>query len=664
MKKIIGTLFIILSAFSYAGGQSARQAATALYPVVEEGRWGYIDSSGRKVIEPQFYSAGDFSEGLAPVRLHGTYGFIDEAGEFMIKPQWDAAYPFYQGQAKVYVNAKPYFIDKSGRYTFEHNFKDILGFNEEGLARVVTHSDKWGVINRQGKLVVDAIYDAIGPFSNGLALVSSRNQKRESEKSRDEFERGVINTAGAFIVPLGRYRHIATFKNGFAVVVLDVERQKGTYDHQGVIDSTGKLLFTIPAKKWKFSYGHEKFSEGLASVDIYTVDPDTVKVWSSSKRYDYAGVVNTAGEIVFSHPDWQKITPFKNNRAFVQDIHNNWHLIDKRGQTINKEPYKEILYKTIYGEGEYLFQQGTAFVRTEKGWGPIDSTGNFIAGPMALKYTNRDLCRRGGVLFFQKDEQSEDDEYQTLYGFWNSEKGDLLDLQLHRIGFTDFTDELALAFRDGKIAYVNRQGNLVWQEPVDVRKEQALNIDYMNRGYFYASSPKRESLNGLGGWAKSKNGFKEISPRQPFQKDKLSIRVQPRDKALYQNSYKGIKLYIANTSGRQYFFDAQDSRLALKIQARDPKGQWRDIEYLPESWCGNSYHMLYLAAGTYWEFVVPVYEGEFKTQLRAQLLYKENKDQKKPRVLYSNEFEGSVNPGQFWQKQPYMPSGLMDPYYE
>lgn len=35
---------------------------------------------------------------------------------------------------------------------------------------------------------------------------------------------------------------------------------------------------------------------------------------------------------------------------------------------------------------------------------------------------------------------------------------------------------------------------------------------------------------------------------------------------------------------------------------------------------------------------------------------------KKELILYSNEFEGSINPGQFWRKQDHFSWGIMDPY--
>jgi len=44
---------------------------------------GFVDEAGRIVIQPQFDSVRDFTEGLAPVELEGKWGFIDKAGEFL-----------------------------------------------------------------------------------------------------------------------------------------------------------------------------------------------------------------------------------------------------------------------------------------------------------------------------------------------------------------------------------------------------------------------------------------------------------------------------------------------------------------------------------------------------------------------------------------------------
>ena len=53
------------------------------------------------VIEPQFGEVGDFREGLAQVEKDGKWGFIDKSGKVGIEPQFDDAEPFSEGLAKV-----------------------------------------------------------------------------------------------------------------------------------------------------------------------------------------------------------------------------------------------------------------------------------------------------------------------------------------------------------------------------------------------------------------------------------------------------------------------------------------------------------------------------------------------------------------------------------
>jgi hypothetical protein len=66
------------------------------------GKWGYADVSGRIVIQPQFFWAHHFSEGLAIVETNDRkYGYIDKTGTIVIKPQFDKAEDFVGGIARV-----------------------------------------------------------------------------------------------------------------------------------------------------------------------------------------------------------------------------------------------------------------------------------------------------------------------------------------------------------------------------------------------------------------------------------------------------------------------------------------------------------------------------------------------------------------------------------
>jgi len=146
-----------------------------------------------------------------------------------------------------------------------------------------------------------------------------------------------------------------------------------------------------------------------------------------------------------------------------------------------------------------------------------------------------------------------------------------------------------------------------------------LNIDYMMRGYYYASSPYRKDLDGPGGHAGSSNGSAHITNSLPVKASTFQVFIDTTQKCRWAQRYEGIR---------------------------------------------NSYHQLFLSSGEYWRFNAPVYHGKIATRIRVQLLYKRSPSQKDDAIIYSNIIEGHVNPGQFGQKKKYHPNGIMDPYHD
>ena len=88
--------------------------AQELYPVLENGLYGYMDNTGKTVIPARFTSVQNFSEGLAPARERGLYGYIDISGNFVLPPIYEYATPFVNSIAVVHADGLPVFIDKKG----------------------------------------------------------------------------------------------------------------------------------------------------------------------------------------------------------------------------------------------------------------------------------------------------------------------------------------------------------------------------------------------------------------------------------------------------------------------------------------------------------------------------------------------------------------------
>ncbi len=58
------------------------------------------------VIKPRFSRASPFAHGLAVVQIDGKYGYIDRTGKFVIKPQFSEASRFVRGLAAVKKDSK------------------------------------------------------------------------------------------------------------------------------------------------------------------------------------------------------------------------------------------------------------------------------------------------------------------------------------------------------------------------------------------------------------------------------------------------------------------------------------------------------------------------------------------------------------------------------
>lgn len=93
-----------------------------------------------------------------PIIINGKFGFIDKTGNVVITPKFDEIMPFSEGLALVVLNHKKIFIDKTGKVVIEpKNFEPINNFTD-GLARgEVTNRKRYnkGYIDKAGRLVID-----------------------------------------------------------------------------------------------------------------------------------------------------------------------------------------------------------------------------------------------------------------------------------------------------------------------------------------------------------------------------------------------------------------------------------------------------------------------------------------------------------------------------
>ena len=284
----------------------------------QKGPWGYLKADGTWLFAPQFAGARTFSEGLAAVRIGERWGYIDTTGAVVIEPQfWYTADPGYgasgfsEGLALVFVGRKGGFIDTTGAWVLEPQWQGARDFRD-GMALTFRRGDaSVRFIDRTGALVMTPsgeLYEGI--FSEGLAA-ASRGGKW-----------GFIDTTGAWAIP-PRDPEPSEFHDGRA---LSCRGEIGDGRRCGYIDKTGRLV--IPRIYQKAL----PFSEGLAAVTPAANNEYTL----GGRRVGY---IDTSGTWVIKPAYRDDADPFSEGLAFAEDSKTKESgYIDRSGKTVFEIP--------------------------------------------------------------------------------------------------------------------------------------------------------------------------------------------------------------------------------------------------------------------------------------------------------------------------------------
>ncbi|HTK38953.1 MAG TPA: WG repeat-containing protein, partial [Pyrinomonadaceae bacterium] len=72
VKRLFWITVLIFAQF----GGGLCQVGSQIYPISENAKFGFADTTGKIVISPQFDWASDFHNGLARVEISGKKGFV------------------------------------------------------------------------------------------------------------------------------------------------------------------------------------------------------------------------------------------------------------------------------------------------------------------------------------------------------------------------------------------------------------------------------------------------------------------------------------------------------------------------------------------------------------------------------------------------------------
>jgi uncharacterized protein YegP (UPF0339 family) len=146
---------------------------------------------------------------LLPVKINGKYGYINTDGKLIVDPVYDMA-----GDITMYHYAV---VEKSGMFgIIDSNGKEIIPCLHDSMKVVsanifgVEKDHQWALWDYTGRKITDFIYDGLREWKNGLIIF------------RDDSLAGLLDTRGNVIVP-AYYDHfdleknqILVYKDGYA----------------------------------------------------------------------------------------------------------------------------------------------------------------------------------------------------------------------------------------------------------------------------------------------------------------------------------------------------------------------------------------------------------------------------------------------------------------
>jgi hypothetical protein len=276
---------------------------------------------------------------------------------------------------------------------------------------------EWGFINGEGELVIEFRYEDAQDFSDGMAAV----------RVGDEW--GYIDESGVMAIE-PRFDSAYPFNDGLAQVM--------TPSGIGYMDKTGELVIpNDPA--WRDAFC---FSEGLAGV------------WFAAGGVGY---IDTDGETVIYMPQATAVRDFSEGLAAAR-VGGAYGYVDRTGEFVIEPQFRSGV--TEFSDGLAVVEHD--FLRYEV----IDRTGRVVA---VLDYDGVTDLRQGraavlvGSWLTADTVISDRESVEYAWGYMD-ESGALVVPTRFRLA-QNYAGGLArVDEEDGKMAYIDLEGNYVWRE--------------------------------------------------------------------------------------------------------------------------------------------------------------------------------------------------------
>ena len=442
--------------------------------------------------------------GLYPIRENGLWGYMNRQGETVIPAQWDEAKPFSQGRAVVGVygeNGFPCFglIDTEGDLLLEPRYSRI---EEDDFCYLMYEADPVmglvGWLDKQSGFIQEPKYDYLWDNRTDCGLILA-NWREESGEYKDAYLRRDTGETAILLQEQGELYPDAEFSEGYAFI--RIELFDGYSFAEYLIDRDGNKT-AFPSGIYpggSVNEGVLRITDGdslcgLARPDGTVIVPpqyEYVEDASEGRIFFHQdaklGIMDLEGHVILPasldyDPGWDYFGGgekhfFHNGYALAKLCDENnarsWVIVNREGKTVFLYPnYPE--ENTVFAPCAYAMKNGLIWYRVIRRSDSTESYGlirlsddgwAFLTEPIydgIPESCDGDMAFHEGLMPVSQNGQ---------YGYINEQADWILPPQWDYAW--DFENGLALVEKDGKLAYIDHDGAAVWQEKQRASKTDA-----------------------------------------------------------------------------------------------------------------------------------------------------------------------------------------------
>lgn len=295
------------------------------------------------------YSAGIYHNGLAQVIGSDNKGirFIDKKGKPISEEAYKGATIFDDGIAwAVNPGSAPFAIDKKGQVIFEFTQAEWVMAFHNGLSVWIDANNRWGVVDKNGKVVIEPREGKPGPmFVNGLLPFY--------DKTAGGW--GAVDMKGETVIEC-RFDEIATtdekiFDTNYVQALREGRIPVKLGNKWGIVDRKGRIII------------NPQFDRLLLDGKEYLFRKGDAWGWCDAKGHYKI------------NPQYDDTLPFGSGElAAVEDENGKWGYIDRRGAWIIQPQYRKA------GKFTATDVAPVCDFRSRE-WGFIDKTGTWTVNP-------------------------------------------------------------------------------------------------------------------------------------------------------------------------------------------------------------------------------------------------------------------------------------------